>query len=150
WPSRSPHFNRCIERNEGYCEIGGMRRNTVVARTQHSVPAVFPADGGAAGAWRALVARGVSDITKVRATRALEEIAAHRRLVTHLRTRRIQQRLRDKWKLLDHRRVRSHICHRCERAQPEALRSNFDSIVEKACEAHQPLGFAYIFLQLNH
>ena len=114
------------------------------------MPAVLAADGGAAGARRALVAGGVADIAEVGAAGALQEVAAHGGLVAHLRARRVQQRLGDDGKLLDHGRVRRHLRHGGGGAEPEALRSDFDAVVEKTCEADQPLGPAHVLLQELH
>ena len=44
------------------------------------------------------------------------------------------------------RRVGGHLRHRGGGADPEALRSELDAIVEKAREADQPLGPAHVFL----
>src|SRR5688572_2466896 len=102
------------------------------------MPAVLAVDSGAAGARRALVAGGVADIAKIWAAGALKEVAAHGRLVAHLGAGRVQQRLGDDRKLLDHGGVGRHLRHRGGGAEPEALRSDLDAVVEKAREADQP------------
>ena len=61
-----------------------------------------------------------------------------------------KQRLGDDGKLLDHGRVRRHLRHGGGGAEPEALRSDLDAVVEKAREADQPLGPAHVFLQKLH
>ena len=92
-PAGAAHLDDGIERNQRDREVGRMGGDAVLARAEHGVPAVLAADRGAAGARRALVAGGVADIAKIGAAGALQEIAAHRRLVAHLRARRVQQRL---------------------------------------------------------
>ena len=144
------HLDGRIERNQRDREVGRVGGDAIVARAEHRMPAVLTADCGAAGARRALVAGGVTDIAKIGAAGALQEVAAHGRLVAHLRARRVQERLGDDGKLLDDGGVRGHLSHRGGGAEPEALRSDFDAIVEKAREAHQPLGPAHVFLQELH
>src|SRR5207248_10152943 len=118
---------------------------------EHRMPTVLARNRGAAGARRALVAGTVTDITEVRTAGALQKIAAHGGLVTHLRTRRVQQRFRDDGKQLDDARVRRHLRHWCRSAEPQALPSDLDAPVEKACEGDQPLWPAHMLLQeLNH
>jgi hypothetical protein len=46
--------------------------------------------------------------------------------------------------------VRRHLRHRGGGAEPEALRSDVDAVVEKAREADQPVGPAHVFLQKLH
>ena len=149
-PLRPAHLDGGVERNQRDREVRGVGGDAMLARAEHGMPAVLAADRGAAGARRALVAGGVADIAEIRAAGALQEVAAHRRLVAHLRARRVQQRLGDDGKLLDHRRVRGHLRHRGGGADPEALRSGLDAVVEKAREADQPLGPANVFLEKLH
>jgi hypothetical protein len=53
--------------------------------------------------------------------------------------------------LLDHGGVGGHISHRGGSAEPEAVRSNVDAVVKKACKADQPPGLTHIFLEkLDH
>ena len=89
-PAGPAHLDGCIERDERHREVGRVGGDAVLARAEHRMPAVLAADGGAAGARRALVAGGVADIAEVRAAGPLQEIAAHGRLVAHLRARRVQ------------------------------------------------------------
>src|SRR5947208_12621604 len=59
------HLDGRIERNKRDREVRGIRGDTVPARAEHGVPAVFTINGGAAGARRALVAGGVADVAKI-------------------------------------------------------------------------------------
>src|SRR5215211_5785176 len=98
------------------------------------MPAVITTDGRAARARRTLVAGCVTDIAEVRAARALQEIAAHRRLVADLRARRVQKCLRDQRVLLDDSGMSGEVRHGGGSAEPKALRVRFDAIVEQHCE----------------
>jgi hypothetical protein len=54
-------------------------------------------------------------------------------------------------KLPDDARVGCHLRHRCRSAEPEALRPDLDTLVEKAREADEPLRPAHMLLQeVNH
>jgi hypothetical protein len=114
------------------------------------VPSALAADCGAARAQRALVAGSVADVAKIRAAGPLQEVAARGRLVAHLWARRVQESLGDDGKLLDHCEVGRHVRHRSGRADPEAFWSDLDAVVEKPCEADQPLGPAHVLLQELH
>ena len=62
----------------------------------------------------------------------LQEVAAHGRLITDLRARRVQQRLGNDRELLHHARMGGHIRHRRAGAEPETLRTDFDAAIEQA------------------
>src|SRR3954463_8773195 len=115
------------------------------------MPAILATDGGAARTRHALVACAVADVAEVGTARALQEVAAHGRLVAHLRARRVQERLRDDGKLLGYARVRRDLRHGGGRANRKALRSCLDPVVEKTSKAYQSLRPANVFLeQLHH
>ena len=114
------------------------------------MPTDLATHGGAAGAGRPLIAGGIADIAEIGAAGALQEVAAHGRLVANLRARRVQQSFGDDGKLLDHERVRSHIRHGGGSAEPEALWSDIDALVEEAAEADESIGSAHMFLQELH
>src|SRR4051794_11526489 len=101
------------------------------------MPAVLTADRRAAGTRRTFVAGSVTHIAEIGTAGALQEIAAHRGLVAHLRARGVQERLGDDGKLLDNSRVRSHIRHRGGSAEPQAAWPDLDAIVQKPRETHQ-------------
>src|SRR5215212_7833172 len=103
------------------------------------MPAVLAADGGAARTRLALVASGVADIPEVRASGALEQVAAHGRLVAYLRARRVQQCLNDEGESLGYGRVDRHLRHSGGGTNPEALRLGFDMSIKQACETDQPV-----------
>ena len=149
-PVGPTHLDGRIERDQRDREVGRLGSDTILARAEHRMPTVLAADGGAAGARRTLVAGGVADIAEVWAAGALQEVAADRGLVAHLRARRVQERLGDDGKLLHHGRVGRHLRHGGGGAEPEALRADFDAVVEKTCEADQPLGPTHVLLQKLH
>src|SRR5439155_17336879 len=82
------HLDGRIECDQRDRKVRRIDRNAILTRAEHGMPAVLAADGGTAGARRALVAGSVADIAKIRAAGALQEIAAHGRLVANLRARR--------------------------------------------------------------
>ena len=124
--------------------------DAVLARAQQGVPPVVATKGGAARARRALVAGGVADVAKVWTPSALQEIAAHGRLVTNLWAGGVQQRLGDHRILLHDGRMAGDVCHHRGCSDSEALWSDFDSVVEQSGKAHQAFGPAHVFLeQLN-
>src|SRR5439155_6229480 len=94
-PAGPAHLDGRIERYQRDRKIRSVGGNTVLARAQHRMPTVLAIDGGAARAGYALVARAVANVAKIRATGALQEVAAHGRLVAHLWARRVEQRLGD-------------------------------------------------------
>src|SRR5947208_15541854 len=112
--------------------------------------AVLTANGGAARSRGALVAGTVANVAKIGTASALQEVASHCCLIAYLRTRRVEQCLGDERELRNDGRVSRDLCHCRGSAEPEALRSNLDAIVEKACEADQPLGPSHVFLQELH
>ena len=141
WPT---HLDGCIERDQRNREVGRVGGDAVVAGTEHRMPTVLSTNRGAAGTRRAFVAGGIADVAKVRAAGALQEVATHRRLIAHLRARRVQKRLRDDGKLLDHDGMGRHLRHCGGGAEPQALRAGLDAVVEKACKTDQPFGPAHV------
>src|SRR5439155_21092634 len=139
-----------IECDQRDGEVRSMRGDTALAGAEHRMPTILATDGGAAGARRPLVAGTVADIAEVGAARALQEVAAHGRLLPHLRARRVQQRFGDDGKLLGHGRMGGNLRHGGGSAEPQALRSDVDPILEEAREAHQTFGTTHVFLQELH
>src|SRR2546423_7206275 len=114
------------------------------------MPTILAAHSGAARSRCALVAGTVADVAKIGTPGTLKEVASHRCLIAYLRTRGVEQCLGDERELRNDGRVSRDLCHGRGRAEPEALRSNLDAIVEKACEADQPLRPSHILLQKLH
>jgi len=76
-------LDSCLERNHRYGHVRRMNRDAGVARAQDGVDAVDPGDRRTPAARRAFVA-AVQRVVKVRAARALKQIAADRCLVAEL------------------------------------------------------------------
>src|SRR5688572_22069960 len=85
-PAYATHLDGCIKRDERYRKVGGIRSDAVIARPKHRVPSVLTSERGAARTWRSLVACDIADIAEVWAASALQEITAHRCLVSNLWT----------------------------------------------------------------
>src|SRR4029078_13367402 len=119
----------------------------LVVGAYHYIPAVFAADHRAAGPGYTLVAGAIADIPEIGAPGALQEVAAHGRLVAHLWACRVQQSFGDHGILLDPPRVFGYLGHRGRGAEPQALRSNLDAIVQQPREADEPLVPARLFFQ---
>src|SRR4051794_19187862 len=71
----APQLHQGIECDQGHSQIGGMRRDAVLAAAQHRIPAVLAADRCAAGAGRSLVAGCVAGIAEVGAAGTLQQFA---------------------------------------------------------------------------
>ena len=149
-PAAPAYLDYRIQRYQRDCEIRGVRGDAAFARPEHGVPPVFAADGRTAGTGRALVACAIAHVAEIGTPRALQEIAAHGRLVAYLRARRVQQRLGDHGELLHHRGVGSHVGHRGGGTELKALRSDVDAVVEQTGQTHQLLGPPHILLQQLH
>jgi hypothetical protein len=81
-----------VEERHGDRHVGRVRGDAAFARAEDGMDAVEAAERGASGAGLALVA-GAGRLVEIEAARALQEIAAGRRLVAKLRRRAGEERL---------------------------------------------------------
>ncbi len=80
--ARDPHPR--VEREQRVGEIAGIGRDALVAQPEHGVRAILPVDRRTAAARRTLVA-GRAGVAEIAAAGALEQVAAERREIAHLR-----------------------------------------------------------------
>jgi hypothetical protein len=88
------HVDNGIEGDKRNGEIGRMSRDTALTRPKNCVSSTYTCECGAARAWLAFVA-GRSDVPKIRAPCALQDISADGSHVAHLARRGKKQRLTD-------------------------------------------------------
>ena len=149
-PLYAMHLDGCVKRHKRYRKVGGISSDAVIARPKHRVPSILTPERSAARTWRSLVACDIADIAEVWASSALQEITAHRCLVSNLWTCRVQQRFGDDRKLADDGWVRGNLSHGGGSADLQALRAGFDTAVKQTRQTHQRLWSAYIFLEELH
>ncbi len=139
------------QRRQSHGKIGRMRRNAVFRSAQDGKIAVLATDRGAAGAWAALVARGIAGVAEIAAACALQQVAAHCSQVAHLRTGAFKQGHGHRRRDLGQRRVGGSLLHR--RAGIDAGAGGVDEKTarEHARQIDQAVRGAYVLLhELHH
>ncbi len=95
-----------VERDERHGKIAGIGCDAGLAGAEHRVVAGDAVERGAAAAGRAFVAGGEDrGIAEIGAARPLQQVAADRRHVADLCRGALRERLRDRRKMLAHRRI---------------------------------------------
>ncbi len=147
--ARDPHPR--VEREQRVGEIAGIGRDALVADPQHRVQPVLSGNGGAAAARHALVA-GRAGIAEIAAAGALEQVAAERRQVAHLRRGAEQQRLGEDAIAVPHLGMRGRVAHPHQRAEPQHRAIGVDAVeAAKARHVEDPRGRAQPFAhELDH
>ncbi len=115
-----------VERSQRLREVAGIGRNAVLTGAEYGVRPVDAVQRGAAGAGIALVAIGVGRVSKVGATRALQDVAAEQGHVADLRTGGELKRLGNYGVVGDHVRMVGGLRHRGEGAKPQVVRAGLD------------------------
>jgi hypothetical protein len=117
----SADVNNGIERDKRYGEIRRMGRDTAITRSKNCVRSTNAREGGATRAWLAFVTRS-SDVPKIWAPCALEDVSAYRGHVAYLTRRSEKQRLTDDRIAFPESRIPCDVAHatECSEAQTSA------------------------------
>src|SRR5947209_15672417 len=119
-------LDRGVERDQRLREIPGIGGDAMLAPAEHRVRSIEAVQRGAARTRVSLVARGVGDIAKVDAPRALQYIAAKARHVADLLARRELERLRDHWIVAANRGMLCGVRHAGQGAEAKPAAPGFE------------------------